>query len=64
MAVGPTLAPLTNSGDAIAPGQAFSSGLIFPGQSFSMTFSEPGVYPFTCNIHPGMNGTVIVEPAA
>ncbi len=64
LAVGPSLAPMTPSESVIAPGQQFNSGMILPGQTYSLTFSEPGIYPFTCNIHPGMNGTVIVEPAA
>jgi plastocyanin len=34
-----------------------------PGQSFSLSFPEPGVFPFVCNIHPGMDGVVVVEPA-
>ncbi|MAS37258.1 MAG: hypothetical protein CL610_24875 [Anaerolineaceae bacterium] len=63
LAVGPTLAPMTPDGASIAAGEAFNSGLIFPGQSYTLTFTEPGVYPFTCNIHPAMNGTVIVEAA-
>lgn len=31
------------------------------GDSFSFTFDEPGTYPYYCEIHPGMSGTVIVE---
>jgi plastocyanin len=58
--VGPTLAPMTESGASVGVGDAFSSGLYLPGGSFTLTFSEPGVYPFTCNIHPGMNGVVVV----
>jgi plastocyanin len=26
------------------------------------TFAAPGVYPFTCTLHPGMDGTIIVSP--
>ena len=58
--LGPTLSPMTQSGASVAVGDAFSSGLLEPGQSFTLTFSEPGVYPFTCNIHPGMNGVIVV----
>lgn len=60
---GPSIAPMTQSGATVGADEAFSSGFIEPGQSFSLTFSEPGVYPYTCNIHPGMNGVVVVEPA-
>ena len=28
--------------------------------SVPRTFPNPGSYPYTCNLHPGMNGTVIV----
>ena len=59
--MGPTLAPMTQSGAEIASGDAFSSGLLNPGQSFTLTFTEAGTYNFTCNIHPGMNGVVFVS---
>jgi plastocyanin len=29
-------------------------------ESISHTFSEPGVYSYVCNLHPGMVGTVVV----
>jgi plastocyanin len=28
----------------------------------SRTFPTPGVYPYTCTLHPGMDGTIIVSP--
>ncbi len=59
--VGQTLAPMTQSGATVGAGEAFSSGLLEPGAAFTLTFSAPGVYEFTCNIHPGMNGTIIVS---
>lgn len=31
------------------------------GSEFSHTFSDPGTYAYTCTLHPGMDGTVIVE---
>ncbi|MBI5667220.1 MAG: hypothetical protein HZC41_04360 [Chloroflexi bacterium] len=64
LALGPTLLPMTQSGAEVAAGESFSSGLFNPGQSFSLTFTEPGVYPYVCNIHPGMNGVIVVEPGA
>lgn len=64
LALGPSIAPMTQSGAAINAGDAYSSGIFNPGQSFTLTFNEPGVYPFTCNIHPGMNGVIVVEPSA
>ena len=26
------------------------------------TFPTPGVYPYTCTLHPGMDGTIVVSP--
>ena len=39
---------------------SFDSGLIGPGQAFTQRFDTPGVYAFTCTLHPAMNGTGIV----
>jgi plastocyanin len=64
LVMGPSVLPMTESGASVNAGDDFSSGFFLPGQSFTLTFNEPGVYPYTCNIHPGMNGVVVVEPAA
>jgi len=61
LAMGPTLAMTVPTDSTITPGQAFNSGIILPGQSYTLTFAEPGIYSYTCNIHPGMNGTVVVQ---
>jgi plastocyanin len=61
LALGNTLAPMTQSGATVKSGEAWSSGLILPGTTFTLTFAEAGLYPYACNIHPGMNGVVIVE---
>ncbi len=42
---------------------AFRSTTLQPGQVFTFTFTAPGTYPYSCTLHGGMNGTVIV-PAA
>lgn len=39
----------------------FYSGIVEAGASFSYTFTEPGVYPYFCSLHPWMNGFVLVE---
>jgi len=39
---------------------SFDSGLLQPGQIFVETFEQPGTYEYHCEIHPWMNGTVIV----
>jgi len=31
-----------------------------PGQTFTHTFNKAGVYPFYCQLHPGMGGVVLV----
>jgi len=36
------------------------SGPLSASQSFSVKFDEPGTYPYSCAIHPSMQGTVIV----
>jgi plastocyanin len=38
----------------------FNSDVLFEGQSFSYTFDREGEYPYFCDIHPGMVGTVVV----
>lgn len=43
----------------------FNSGLLAPGATFSLTFNEPGAYPYFCKIHPDrMMGTVVVTGSA
>lgn len=42
-------------------GGLFNSGNIGSGGSYSHQFTIKGTYPYTCTIHSGMNGTVIVQ---
>lgn len=37
------------------------SGLLVPGASYSKTFTAPGQYPYYCDIHNYMKGTVTVH---
>lgn len=64
IAVGPALAPMTKDGDTVKAGGAFDAGLLLPvpGQlpTFTLTFADPGVYPYLCHIHPGMTGVIVV----
>ncbi len=39
-----------------------SSGFLLLGKSYRMTFPKPGSYTYYCLIHPGMHGTVNVQP--
>jgi plastocyanin len=34
--------------------------LLQPGDSIGWSFDEPGVYPYSCMIHPGMTGAIVV----
>jgi plastocyanin len=38
----------------------FDSGIMGKGQSFSFTFDKAGEYPYFCEPHPNMVGTVVV----
>ena len=39
----------------------WDSGIVLGGESFAQTFTEPGVFPYFCAIHPSMTGTVTVQ---
>jgi plastocyanin len=39
----------------------FQSGTITPGSSFSHTFTEAGEFPYHCEFHPNMSGTIVVR---
>src|SRR4051812_3187412 len=41
-------------------GQLWSSALLAPPAGFERVFDQPGQYRYTCTLHAGMNGTVIV----
>ncbi|RPI96590.1 MAG: hypothetical protein EHM39_10730, partial [Chloroflexi bacterium] len=40
----------------------FESGTIEPGESFVWQADEPGTFLYNCELHPGMEGVVIVLP--
>ena len=39
----------------------FGSKGIDLDEEYSHTFTAPGVYPYTCDLHPRMNGTIVVN---
>ena len=44
-------------------GEADEPRLMQPGATASITFDEPGTYPYQCHLHPtDMRGTVTVNP--
>ncbi|RMF78385.1 MAG: LysM peptidoglycan-binding domain-containing protein [Chloroflexi bacterium] len=61
---GPGFTPNIPPNGEVGRGVNFNSALLFPGQTFSLTFTEPGAYPYVCNIHPAMQGTIVVLPAS
>ena len=40
---------------------AFGSAGLDLGEEYAHTFSTPGVYPYTCDLHPFMRGTIVVN---
>lgn len=43
-------------------GVTFASDNLNPRGTFVATFSAPGTYTYHCAVHPGMTGTVTVNP--
>ncbi|MDH3298505.1 MAG: cupredoxin family copper-binding protein [Gemmatimonadota bacterium] len=41
---------------------AWNSPLLPPGASFTHTFSQAGSFPYHCEPHPFMTGSIVVEP--
>lgn len=37
------------------------SQIIGVGQSYTRSFDKPGIYDYTCTLHPSMQGTITVE---
>ena len=38
--------------------------MLSTGDSWSHTFTEAGIYPYTCTLHPGMSAVVFVGDVA
>jgi plastocyanin len=43
-------------------GGEFKSGDIAPDAQWSFHATAAGRFPYTCTLHPGMNGTLTIEP--
>jgi plastocyanin len=58
----------TNAGQAThtvtADDGTFDSGELNPGDDFSFTFDEAGEFTYHCDIHPRMQGTIVVTGEA
>jgi plastocyanin len=48
---------VVNDGDA----KLFKSPALDTDESFTFTFNEAGTFKYFCNIHPRMQGTVVVQ---
>jgi plastocyanin/tetrahydromethanopterin S-methyltransferase subunit G len=46
---------------AALPG--YGTATLRRGGSASITFDDPGIYPYVCSFHPGMTGAVVVGDA-
>jgi plastocyanin len=42
----------------------FESQILSPGAEFSASFAAAGTYPFSCPLHPGMVGAIVVGGGA
>jgi plastocyanin len=42
----------------------WASDMLSPGKEFSAQFTTSGTYPFSCPLHPGMVGAIVVGDAA
>jgi plastocyanin len=43
-------------------GTSFDSGSLNPGDSFSFVANTAGSFPYHCNFHANMKGTLVVTP--
>jgi hypothetical protein len=60
-----SISPSIRPPHTVSDAGEFNSGLLAPGAIFTLTFNEPGNYPYFCKIHPDtMVGTVIVTGAS
>ena len=51
----------TDSHTSTAGGGEWASPLLIPGTAFTQAFPSVGDFPYHCEPHPGMKGTVTVE---
>ena len=42
----------------------WDSGTLDPGESFTFRFDTPGSYPYHCEFHPSMTGTILVQSSS
>lgn len=54
------LNPTKSSHDVVGRDHEWGTDQLASGASFSHRFARPGVYPYSCSLHPGMAGVVVV----
>jgi plastocyanin len=63
-----TVVTFLNSGtgphDITGTQQEWGSPTLEPGETWTMGFQKAGVYPYSCSLHPGMAGVVVVGGTA
>ena len=47
--------------DIVGRARAWGTDRLDSGASFAYRFTTPGVYPYSCSLHPGMAGVVVAE---
>ena len=47
--------------DVVADDGSFVSPVFKPGQTYEFTFTGAGTFPYLCDLHEGMTGTVVVR---
>jgi len=61
-----TFSPPTGPSGSSYAGGPFNTGPIgdlpYPSTTFALRFTRPGTYTYVCSFHPGMGGTVVVDP--
>jgi plastocyanin len=50
-----------SAGTPASPGTEFDSPTLGTGETYTHAFSAPGVFPYYCEIHPTMTGTITVS---
>jgi plastocyanin len=53
--------PFDHNTTSTVAGSAWASGNMAQNATFERTFPTAGTFAYTCTLHPGMDGTVVVE---